>query len=185
MVRRVFLIEHDPQELDRELRERSIRKNDEFNVIESFIVHEDGKITQLLSSSRLLKTAHDERDERWLKAEFRVTAHGWRLEKTEPRKEISKEEYYELLLSQPTAAVEPKMRTVFFHNNRRYSLEMNTERNYAVIQVDCEDPGSESHEELFSDFNSITVVGELFMSLEETFCRLYLKGVGSPELSRR
>jgi len=184
-VRRVFLIEHDPQELDRELQEHFIRKSDEFNVIETFIIKEEGQLTQLLSSSRLLKTAHDERDERWLKAEFKVTAHGWRLEKTEPRREITKDEYYELLLSQPTAAVEPKMRTVFFHRNRRYSLEMNTERNYAVIQVDCEESDSENHEELFQDFDSITVVGELFMSLEETFCRLYLKGVGSPEPLRR
>jgi len=177
-------VEHDPEELDRELTKYAIHKSDEFNVIETFIVGENGKLTQLLSSSRFLKSADDERDERWLKAEFQITAHGWRLEKSEPRREISKSEYYELLLSQPNAAVEPKRRTVFFHRNRRYSLEMNTERNYAVIQVDCDGPGDENYATLFQDFESITVVGELFMSLEETFCRLYLKGVGSSEAPR-
>ncbi len=100
---------------------------------------------------------------------------GWKLEKSSPRLDIPQEDYYALLLGNKNAAVEQKIRTVFHLHGKRFSLEMNLERNYSVIQVDYEGDYSAPFSELFANLTSIDVIGELFMSLEETFCRLYLK----------
>lgn len=175
MARRLFLVELDPEELEKDLRFHSIGKSDEFNIIETFIPLGEGKLLQLLSSSRKLLTPNDPLDQRWSKAEFMVKSNGWKLEKLSPRQEITSDEYYELLIGQPNAAIEQKSRTVFHAFGRRYSLEMNLERNYAVIQVDYDGDYSAPYETLFTGLRAVEVVGELFMSLEETFCRLYLK----------
>lgn len=175
MARRLFLVELDPKTFDKDLRFHGIVKKDEFNIIETFIPLGEGKLMQLLSSSRKLLTAQDELDQRWSKAEFIVKSNGWKLEKSSPRQGISSEEYYELLIGENNASVEQKSRTVFHAFGRRYSLEMNHERNYAVIQVDYEGDYSTPYENLLKGFRALDVVGELFMSLEETFCRLYLK----------
>lgn len=175
MARRLFLVELDPDDLEKDLRFHGIGKSNEFNIIETFIPLGDGKLLQLLSSSRKLLTATDPLDQRWSKAEFMVKSNGWKLEKLSPRQEITSEEYYELLIGQPNAAIEQKSRTVFHAFGRRYSLEMNLERNYAVIQVDYDGDYSAPYETLFTGLRTVEVVGELFMSLEETFCRLYLK----------
>jgi hypothetical protein len=175
LARRLFLVELDPKAFDKDLSFHGIGKRDEFNIIETFIPRGDGKLIQLLSSSRKLLTPHDPLDLRWSKAEFIVKSNGWKLEKAAPRQEITSEEYYELLIGETNAAVEQKSRTVFNAFGRRYSLEMNHERNYAVIQVDYEGDYSAPYENLFKGLRALDVVGELFMSLEETFCRLYLK----------
>jgi hypothetical protein len=175
LARRLFLVELDPKEFDKDLRFHGVTKRDEFNIIETFIPLGDGKLMQLLSSSRKLMTPYDPLDQRWSKAEFIVKSNGWKLEKASPRMDIPSDEYYELLIGEPNAAVEQKSRTVFNAFGRRYSLEMNIERNYAVIQVDYEGDYSMPYETLFKGLRAIDVVGELFMSLEETFCRLYLK----------
>lgn len=175
MARRLFLVELDLEMFDKDLRFHGIGKRDEFNIIETFIPLGDGKLLQLLSSSRKLMTPTDPLDQRWSKAEFMVKSNGWKLEKMAPRQEISSEEYYELLIGEQNAAVEQKSRTVFHAFGRRYSLEMNLERNYAVIQVDYEGDYATPYETLFTGLRAVEVVGELFMSLEETFCRLYLK----------
>lgn len=175
MARRLFLVELDPESLEKDLRFHSIGKSDEFNIIETFIPLGEGRLLQLLSSSRKLLTATDPLDQRWSKAEFMVKSNGWKLEKVSPRQEITSDEYYELLIGQPNAAIEQKSRTVFHAFGRRYSLEMNLERNYAVIQVDYDGDYSAPYENLFTGLRAVEVVGELFMSLEETFCRLYLK----------
>lgn len=175
MARRLFLVELDLEMFDKDLRFHGIGKRDEFNIIETFIPLGEGKLLQLLSSSRKLMTPNDPLDQRWSKAEFMVKSNGWKLEKMAPRQEISSEEYYELLIGEQNAAVEQKSRTVFHAFGRRYSLEMNLERNYAVIQVDYEGDYATPYETLFTGLRAVEVVGELFMSLEETFCRLYLK----------
>lgn len=175
MARRLFLIELDPEGLEKDLHFHGISKKDEFNIIETFISTSEGKLVQLLSSARRLRSPDDKLDQRWSKAEFTVKSHGWKLEKSSPRIDIEKDEYYSLLFSSPNAAIEQKQRTVFHGFGRRYSLEMNQERNYAVIQVDYEGDYSMDYEQLFIGLRSIDIVGELFMSLEETFCRLYLK----------
>lgn len=175
MARRLFLVELDLEMFDKDLRFHGIGKRDEFNIIETFIPLGEGKLLQLLSSSRKLMTPTDPLDQRWSKAEFMVKSNGWKLEKMAPRQEISSEEYYELLIGEQNAAVEQKSRTVFHAFGRRYSLEMNLERNYAVIQVDYEGDYATPYETLFTGLRAVEVVGELFMSLEETFCRLYLK----------
>lgn len=175
MARRLFLVELDLEMFDKDLRFHGIGKRDEFNIIETFIPLGEGKLLQLLSSSRKLMTPTDPLDQRWSKAEFMVKSNGWKLEKMAPRQEISSEEYYGLLIGEQNAAVEQKSRTVFHAFGRRYSLEMNLERNYAVIQVDYEGDYATPYETLFTGLRAVEVVGELFMSLEETFCRLYLK----------
>jgi len=175
LARRLFLVEVDPKELTQELRQNRVNKIDEFNIIETFIPAENQKLIQLLSSSKILRTEQSPLDQRWAKGEFSVRSKGWKLEKDGPRVEISKDDYYSLLLGNTNAAVEQKVRTVFNLGGRRFSLEMNLERNYSVIQVDYEGDYGTPFEQLFSSLSSVDVIGELFMSLEETFCRLYLK----------
>lgn len=182
-LRRLFLVEIDPSVLAADLKERA-HDVEEFLITETFIPKDEGKtLIQLLSSSRFMKK-ESEPDQRWAKAEFKVLSSGWRLEKLSPREDISSEEYYELLLGQPNAAVEQKVRTVFMMNGRRYALEMNGVRNYSVIQVDYHGDETVNVETLFDCLDSVTVVGELFMSLEETFCRLYLKRAQTLENTR-
>lgn len=185
MVRRLFLVELDPSALATELKHRTSDLN-EFLITETFIPQNNGQeLIQLLSSSRF-RERESEPDQRWAKAEFRILSSGWKLEKIAPREEISMEEYYKLLLSEPNDSVEQKVRTVFTMGDRRYALEVNGDKNYAVVQIDSSnsDDSSLPHHEFFECFPSITVVGELFMSLEETFCRLYLKRSQSLENTR-
>lgn len=175
MARRLFLVELDLDEFNSDLAAHGASETDEFSVVEAFLPRDNNGLLQLLSSSRRRHQPNSPIDTQWSKAEFRITSHGWKLEKSSPREQISAEEYYDLLLSQPNSAVEKKQRIIFHALGRRYSLEMNLERNYAVIQIDYEGDYFLPYEELFNGFRSIHVVGELFMSLEETFCRLYLK----------
>ena len=173
-MRRLFLVELEPDSFSKEAESLGLVKTDEFNIIETFIPGEKNTLIQLLSSSRKISPG-EAPDHRWLRGEFRFLSKGWKLEKSSPRHDISEEKYYEILLGEKNAAVEQKIRMVFHGSKRKYALEANIERGYAVIQVDYEGDRSSPAEDFFSGFNSLDVIGELFMSLEETFCRLYLK----------
>lgn len=111
----------------------------------------------------------------YAKATFASRDKAWRLEKLGERERLSSESYYSLLLSSPTRAVEQKARVVFTLSGVRYSIESNAERNYSVVQVDYHGDERAPHSHLLKDFLSIDVLGELYMSLEETFARLHLE----------
>lgn len=144
-----------------------------YQVVESFIVSDEHqKLTQLLS---VFELQNKSAQQLFARAEFAVKSKAWRLEKIGRRESITSDEYYSLLFGPVPKAVEPKARMVFTLDGMRYSLESNTERNYSVIQVEC--PGKETvhHKELLGCFETVEVLGELYMSLEETFARLHLE----------
>lgn len=144
-----------------------------YNIVETFIEEEETHtLTQLLSVFEIQKT---QATPIYAKAHFAAKSKAWRLEKLGDRERISSEEYYALLLGSSTKAVEPKARIVFTLDGIRYSLESNTERNYSVVQIDYHGDSNAHHEHLLKDFLSIEVLGELYMSLEETFARLHLE----------
>lgn len=143
-----------------------------YNIVETFIEDEANKaLIQLLSVFDMNKT---HATPLYAKASFGVQGRGWRLEKRGDRERVSQEEYYEMLLGSSTKAVEPKARIAFSLNDVRYSLESNTERNYSVVQVDYHGDSEVHHTHLLKDLLSIEVLGELYMSLEETFAKLHL-----------
>ncbi len=171
MTRKLFLIETDMKALADEVREADARLVGIYNIIEAFIEHEGGdRLTQILSVNSLKESDHVHT--LYAKAEFGVES-GWRLTQLSERKQITHEEYYALLLKDLKKMVEPKARIVFELEGMKFSLESNTERNYSVIQVDYADELTLSREEIFDNFSTIEVLGELYMSLEETFARLH------------
>lgn len=144
-----------------------------YQIIETFIKNDSrSTLTQLLSVVELQKK---DATTIFAQADFDFEGDSWRLQKHGDRTTISSDEYYALLLSTPNLAVEPKARLVFTLNDVRYSLETNTERNYSVIQVDYAGDVAIFHGDLLQCFDSIDVLGELYMSLEETFARLHLE----------
>jgi hypothetical protein len=143
-----------------------------YNIVETFIEDEPNHaLIQLLSVFEMNEAPVAPL---YAKASFAVKDKRWRLEKLGDRERVSMESYYEMLLSSATKAVEPKARIAFSLDGARYSLESNTERNYSVVQVDHPGDATVHHEHLLKNFLSIEVLGELYMSLEETFARLHL-----------
>lgn len=173
MVRRLFLIETDIKSLIAEIRSKDAEILGVYNIIETFLEDEESSILTQLLSVYEIGVANPE--SLFAKADFSSSGKVWHLEKISERQQIEKDDYYELLLKHPNKAVEPKARIVFQLSGVRYSLESNTERNYSVIQVDYNGDKDAHHERIFKDFASIDVLGELYMSLEETFARLHLK----------
>lgn len=143
-----------------------------YNIVETFVENEESKtLTQLLSVFEIQK-----KDEAAIYAKATFAANKtWRLEQKGARETISSEAYYSILLNTSKKFVEPKTRIVFTFAGIRYSLESNAERNYSVVQVDYHGDSNVHHEHLLKDFLSIDVLGELYMSLEETFARLHLE----------
>lgn len=181
MVSRLYLVEVDPAAFSDNLKQHSVDASETL-ITETFIPQNDGEeLVQLQAHSQFTKGEIPE--QKWYKTVFHVTSNGWKLELLKEIEEITSEVYYELLLSTPNETVEQKVRTEFTLEGRDYILDVNGARNYAVVRVDgaSEDASPES---LFRSLTAVTVVGELFMSLEETFCRLYLKRAQSLKESR-
>lgn len=172
MTRRLFLIETNLKSLVEEIKATGAEIYGVYNIIETFIENEHSHtLTQLLS---VFEMANEDTEPVYARAEFSAKTAAWRLEQLGDREVISSETYYEELLSSPTRAVDPKARMVFTLHGVRYSLESNMERNYSVIQIDYYGDSNAHYEELFKNFGSIEILGELYMSLEETFARLHL-----------
>lgn len=171
-MRRLYLVEVEPSALAEDLKRHDAQATEQL-ITETFTPQSDGsKLTQLQAISHF--GIQQIPKQIWTKTRFKVMSGGWKLKRLGRPEEISSEEYYELLLSSNNVTVEQKVRTQFELDGNSYTLDVNGSRNYSVMQIDIagERP---SRKALFRSLPSVTVVGELFMSLEETFCRLYLK----------
>lgn len=173
MTRRLFLVDINLRSLLREAVAQGAQVIGVFNVVESFIEQpEDNCVMQLLSIYSLVDS---DRNVSYAKAFFATNPRSRRLEKRGERTSVTSEEYYKDLLGASAKAIEPKVRVVFSLNGVRYSLESNSERNYSVIQIDYTDEQLTDPRELLEVFRTVTLLGELYMSLEEAFARLHLE----------
>lgn len=176
--RKLFSIELDLHKLSQDLMKKKIADTESYSIIETFIEStEKSELFQMLCISRL-HSSESEKHQVFSQALFKI-AEDHRLQKITPREYISHDEYYHKLLNSPMDSVEHKMRLTFTYMSVKFSIEFLENRNFTALQVELPVTDSTSRSddylEMLSDFEAITVIEPLDLTLEEVFYQKHVR----------
>lgn len=164
----MFLVDVNLQVLGNELEENNIWNQEWFSVVESFITSfgNHRELVQLLCVTQL-HVDNPEKTQCFSKSFFNLDENE-KFEEISTNILITRDEYYERLLTQTGETVEAKIRLKFSFDGLNYLFDFLENSPCAIMQIESnQDESSEILENSIAKFTSIQVIEQTDLSLEE------------------
>jgi hypothetical protein len=173
-LKRLFLVDVNLRELGEELDKNEIWDREWFSVVESFIesFENEKELIQLLGITQL-HVDNPEETQSFSKSFFRLDE-SERFEEISTNLSITREEYYERLLTQTGETVEAKIRLNFSIDGVKYLFDFLENSPCAIMQIEVSlDSLPEVLENSLEKFSSVKIVDVSTLTLEELSYQLH------------
>lgn len=173
-VRRLFLVDVNLQELGNDLDKNGVEDQEWFSIVESFIesFDQEKELVQLLCTTQL-HIDNPAETQSFSKSFFRLTKSG-EFEQISTNLSITREEYYERLLTQTGDTVEAKIRLEFSIDGVKFSIDFAKDALFTIMQVEFpENAPSDLLRISLDRLSSVRIIDGSPLSLEELSYQLY------------